>query len=934
MSRASPIQVAFNSGELSPLLEGRVDIPKYASGCKTLENFIPLIQGPAVRRAGFRYLGEVIDSTKKSWFVPFQFNTQQAYQLEFGDNKMRIWLNHGRLTPFSVPGGTLLFWDIATNYVNGKSVVYVSGGSIYWTARRDNVGTQPDISPNDWYPWPDLGGGNYVFEIKTPWSAADLIDADGRFNLRFVESADVMYLCHPNYAPRKLSRIGGVDWALATVNFVGGPFKDENITAITVYSDVDTGAVTLTASAALFNANDVGSLFKLSQKTIVDITSWQPQSVTSQNDVRRSDGKNYKAISPNVIAPIVRLTGSNKPVHTLGAVWDGPDTQRGSAYVPPGGGAAVTAEDGVQWQYLDPGYGIILITGFTSPTVVTGTVVPVSTASSTARLPSNCVGAGNASLRWNKAAISVTEGWPTQVSFFRERLVLARDQLIWQSVAGDYENFSPVDGSNLITTDSAITSQLNSPQINKIRWLEVSNSSVEALIAGTAGAEFSIRSQTDNLPYGPDNITGAQGSALGCANARPVHVGSVLLFIQATGTKLRDISYDFYANSYNSVDQSILAQHIPQVGLNHIVFQQEPYSLIWSVRQDGALVCMTYSREQYPEAPHGGWHRHPVGGGGLVESISVIPAPDLSKDELWAIIRYTIGGVTKRYICYMDKEYAPGVDPRDVFYLDAGGTASTLPVAGAGGFLTVPIGALTNAATGIIFDSTLPAFYPGYEGREIHVRYSTTDSEGVVTFATGKAVITQYNSLTEVVCTINSPFPAAAVVPFGGWTITLKSVSGLSYLEGMTVDVLADGAVHPQCVVTGGVITLQQPASKVQVGLACPARLKTMRFNTGAQDGTSQSKLSRIVKPGVRLQDTLGLQFGTDFGPTAPVLDDADFRTGSDLMDNPPPYFSGDKELDFAGEWSKRPWIALEQPYPLPATILAIMPQQLTSDKG
>ena len=52
MAEAAPILTSFNAGELSPLLEGRVDLAKYQSGCKVLENFVPTVQGPAIKRSG------------------------------------------------------------------------------------------------------------------------------------------------------------------------------------------------------------------------------------------------------------------------------------------------------------------------------------------------------------------------------------------------------------------------------------------------------------------------------------------------------------------------------------------------------------------------------------------------------------------------------------------------------------------------------------------------------------------------------------------------------------------------------------------------------------------------------------------------------------------------------------------------------------------
>ena len=64
MPRASPIQGSFNGGEWSPRAEGRVDVAKYGSSTRRLECFLPMVQGPAVKLGGFRYVAEVKDSTK------------------------------------------------------------------------------------------------------------------------------------------------------------------------------------------------------------------------------------------------------------------------------------------------------------------------------------------------------------------------------------------------------------------------------------------------------------------------------------------------------------------------------------------------------------------------------------------------------------------------------------------------------------------------------------------------------------------------------------------------------------------------------------------------------------------------------------------------------------------------------------------------------
>jgi len=155
MAKASPIQYSFNAGELSPRVKGRFDIPKYKNGCETMENFIPLTQGPVRKRPGTRFVNEVKTSANNTRLIPFEFSTDQAYVLEFGDQYIRF---------------------------------YMDGGVI-------------ESSPS------------VPYEIASPYLHTELAD------IKFAQSADVMYIAHPAYSPRKLSRTGHTAWTLEIVDF-------------------------------------------------------------------------------------------------------------------------------------------------------------------------------------------------------------------------------------------------------------------------------------------------------------------------------------------------------------------------------------------------------------------------------------------------------------------------------------------------------------------------------------------------------------------------------------------------------------------------------------------------------------------------------------------------------------------------------------------
>jgi hypothetical protein len=96
MATDLPIQ-SFNAGELSPHLDGRSDLEKYYSGCRVLENMIPLPYGDAERRPGTYFVAEVKNSSKKSRLIPFQYSTVQAYQIEFGDQYIRFYKDRGQI---------------------------------------------------------------------------------------------------------------------------------------------------------------------------------------------------------------------------------------------------------------------------------------------------------------------------------------------------------------------------------------------------------------------------------------------------------------------------------------------------------------------------------------------------------------------------------------------------------------------------------------------------------------------------------------------------------------------------------------------------------------------------------------------------------------------------------------------------------------------
>jgi lysophospholipid acyltransferase (LPLAT)-like uncharacterized protein len=154
------------------------------------------------------------------------------------------------------------------------------------------------------------------------------------------------------------------------------------------------------------------------------------------------------------------------------------------------------------------------------------------------------------------------------------------------------------------------------------------------------------------------------------------------------------------------------------------------------------------------------------------------------------------------------------------------------------------------------------------------------------------------------------------------------TISGLDHLEGQEVSILADGATHPNKTVSSGSITLDRAATKVKVGLGYTSLLKTMRIDAGAQNGTSQAKTKRIYEVTARLYESVGVEIGPDLNN----MERVPFRTSSDPMDQGIPPFTGDKEVEFRGDYDTDGFMIVRQTQPLPLTILSLYPRLVTND--
>ena len=188
----------FNSGELSPLLRGRIDQARYYNGPDTCLNWVPLVQGGIRVRGAWKYAGGVKTNSTATYVWPFVFNATNAYILEVGNLYIRIW-------------------------------------------RANTTTGEPEA----------VGAPT---EVTTTYATADLAA------LQFRQSADTVYITHASYAPAKLERVSETSWRLTTISFLPPPTAEiKTNLATTMYSSNATGSGrTLTLGAANALIGDKG----------------------------------------------------------------------------------------------------------------------------------------------------------------------------------------------------------------------------------------------------------------------------------------------------------------------------------------------------------------------------------------------------------------------------------------------------------------------------------------------------------------------------------------------------------------------------------------------------------------------------------------------------------------------------------------------------
>lgn len=811
------LQPSFSGGELSPTLYSRVDIEKYQSGAKKIKNFIVEKHGGVTNRPGTYFIGEAYDSNHLSRLVPFQFSVTQAYSLEFSEYRMRV----------------------------------IRDGGLVVSSASSSV----------------------IVSFATPWASSELADID------FIQSADVLYVVHPDHYPRKISRTAHDVWTVEQIEFVDGPYvsntvfdfdaQDVILTPDSHYS----GSVAISSPQAIFKDSMAGQRLRLgyfnpediedlqwrvgkittvtnSASVVVDFSSYREVLGYSLNDNHRfyqglsewedhSSGTSEITFAPGLLAKLTKGTQSaslrqrfDVPQNIKAKLVFKLNAKTGPVKVSVGttdGGvellAAQTVNDTVAHIY-DVTVPEATETGSTTREIFLTCNNSSASSGNTASVEMfSLVTKQSETNQWRVPAWTDENGYPRTATFHEQRLIFGSSveepQTFWLSKTADFENYG---FSAPIQDDDSFQITLASRQLNDVRWL----ASFTDLLAGTSASEWAIARGENSDAITPTSIYARAQSYLGSADLKPIIIGNSVVFVQRGGRAVHDLRYNLESDGYVTKELSIISGHFFE-GKRIIswAYAGNPYSVIWCVLDDGTLLGMTYVRDQNIWA----WHQHETDG--QFESVCVIPKSE-GDDDVYFVVKRTVGGTDYRYI-EQTQPRITDADTYDFFFVDSG-----------------------------------------------------------LSLYTSSAITTVF----------------------------------LPHLAGETVSVLVDGSVRAQETVgaSGGVDinigTASSGTHVVHIGLPYTSDLQSLDVELSDTLGVSQGRKKIIPRITVSLKDSRGMQIG----PDEDNLDEVSFRRLSD-GENPIALFTGDKTKDIPAGYESKGGIYIRNTDPIPLTILSIIPE-------
>lgn len=955
------LQNGFLAGELSPAVYGRTDMVKFHLGATTMRNFFVGYRGGAYSRPGLAYVGicKQSGSAAPPRDIPFQFNNYQGFELEFGDNYMRVKSNGAYVTEAAktvvsiTQASPAVITVTGHGWSNGDWVFGAISGmnalnGLTWIVENvtTNTFTLTDLFGNvvnsTLFNAFTSGTFSRIYTLTTPYAAIDLP------YLKFVQSADTMTLdcVNPNtttglaaveYPSYNLVRTGAASYTLTAITYASSISAPKNCattaqasTTVTTYYSYCVTAVdangneSIASNASSVENNDI-SVYAGS-----NTTTWTPVTGAVYYNVYKATpgygqvvpvGVNYgycgeafgtSFVDTNVTADFTQVPPTHQNPFARGQITSVTPTAGGSGYTQAGIAYSITTSTGTGFA----GAPIVLSDAFVGFVITNNgqNYAPTDTITFTQS------GASGATA--NLVVGPQTGTYPAVPSYLFQRAVqsntLNAPDDYFMSQPGKYLN---MDSSIPITDGDAIIGNPWAQQVNGIQFIQPM---LNAAVMFTGGGTWLLSGGGGvGTPFTPTSQQATPQEYNGISSTvPPIPVNSEILYVQSLGSIVRDISYNFFSQRCTSVDVTVLSSHLFEgYQLTQWAYAQNPFYLVWCVRNDGAALSFTFIKEQEVQ----GWSRHDTNG--VFVGVSSITEPPVNA-VYWVVKRFLNGAwyyVSERF----DNRLWNTVE--DSFCVDAG---LSYPQPAPNATLT------PSAATGTItLTASAGVFSGGSVGSVVRVGGGIMDVTGYTSSTVITAIVRDNQSITQIVPNDpnNTPIPQAA----GNWTITVptKIVTGLNHLIGLEVAILADGGViNNQTVVAfadGTVgITLPQAASSIKVGLPFLPQLQSMYLDPSSQ-GTTQTKRMSINAVAVRVEKTRGISVGSSQpdqattpgggNPAWTNMTELKMRNSTIFAGQPAPLESDDFYLPVQGTWDEHSQVAIQMSYPLPANISAIV---------
>lgn len=909
----------FTSGELAPALYARADLVKYQSGLKTCRNWFVRREGGVSNRAGFEFVCPLLGfGNGLTRLIPFVFNNAQAYVLVFQDDKL-FFIRDGfpilESTTWNIDTVGAVSPLVITSTAHGLAndeMIYITDvtGTPQVNSRFFRVSNtaansfraneESTVDPSAYGAYQSGGIISRVYSIVSPYAAADLA------SLRFVQSADTLTITHPDYPPYNVTRVADDNWSIDAVTFeptIGAPTG----MAASGAAGADRVRYVVTAVAADTGEESFSGLGASVVVTLTLLGTSSPFQVTEAGHGRVTGDRVYFPDSApsyvNDTTYVITVTGAN----TFNL--DGTNDQTIAAST--GGVAmfpATAAYTGAFPTSANPATVTwTAVAGALEYNVyreVNGIFAYVGTSAGTSFEDLGYTADPSDTPPIDFPVFATTGEYPAAVGYYQQRKLYGGPdndpERIRASRTGLYDNFTK---SNPIQDDDSISWVMASNQVNAVRhFIEL-----ERLFVFTQGAEWTIEGN-DAGTLVPQAINPRKRSENGIGEVAPIVASNAILYVQYQGNVVNQLTPGQSYGAFDTRDLTVFSTHLFD-GKEVVdwAYAKVPYSIVWSVRDDGTLLGLTYLREQEVA----GWHRHDTGDGDEFTNVCCIPEGNNTATYA-AVTRYDVNGQTRTYIermadrlvLYLDQ--AKFLDSFRTFdsFTDINGTpantyslnepsADTWTITAAGGltFTTGPSSPDINRL--IAFHLT--------DGQRVRVRITAITSTTVASVQ---------------ILDIDQERADALTLPYlsDDWSEGEDTINGLWHAEGRSVMALADGAVAGPFTVTAGAVTLPDKSSVVHIGLAIEADAEPLDPDF-AESETLADKYKSVSKATLLVERTRGLSVGADFDHLNVESNQKFVGSLSESLR------TGRLVVQVAGKTSYDGTIALRQSLPLPCTV-------------